>query len=75
MTHLNGTMCRREERGEQVSLLFNEDSDKDKRDETTEFILKEGQTHNLFITRLGTYRLIPDETDNTLSLEFHEQDR
>ena len=68
----NAFLLRMEEKGEKVSLLFNTESDVDKRDEIAEQIKTEGKTHKLVITNAGTYQMTPNEADGTINLEFHE---
>lgn len=68
----NAFMLRMEEKGENVSLLFNTESDVDKRDEIAALLKTEGKTHNLVISCSGTYQITPNETDGTINLEFLE---
>ena len=68
----NAFLLRMEEKGENVSLLFNTDSDIDKRKEIAELFNTEGEAHNLIISCAGTYRMTSNETDGTLNLEFLE---
>jgi hypothetical protein len=70
----NAFLFRMEEKGEEVSLFFNTASEPDKRAGITEALKSAGNQHRLTITRLGTYRLIPNEGDNSLSLEFRENE-
>lgn len=69
----NAFLLRMEDKGEEVSLLFNIDSDPDKRHEITELIASEGKKHHLVISSPGTYRISANETDDTINLEFHEE--
>jgi len=68
----NAFLLRMEEKGEEVSLLFNTESDVDKRDEIAELIKTVGKTHNLTISCSGTYQMTPNEVDGTINLEFLE---
>lgn len=68
----NAFLLRMEEKGEKVSLVFNTESEPDQRATIAEALISEGQHHRLAITRLGTYRLTPNEEDKSLSLEFIE---
>jgi len=69
----NAFLLRMEDRGEEVSLLFNMDSDPGKRQELTELLAIEGQKHHLVISSPGTYRITANEADGTINLEFHEE--
>jgi len=66
----NAFLLRMEERGEEVSLFFNVDSEVDKRDGIAELFSTVGKTHSLVISCSGTYRMTPNEEDGTISLEF-----
>ena len=68
----NAFLLRMEEKGEDISLLFNSESDIDKRGEIAELLKNSGETHNLVIARAGTYTMIPNRTDGTINLEFQE---
>lgn len=68
----NAFLLRMEEKGEEVSLFFNTESDVDKRDEIAERIKTEGKAHNLTISCSGTYQMTPNEVDGTINLEFRE---
>lgn len=68
----NAFLLRMEEKGEDISLLFNSESDIDKRGEIAELLKKSGKTHDLVIAPVGTYTMIPNETDGTINLEFQE---
>ncbi len=73
-TEHNAFLLRMEDKGEEISIFFNTDSDTEKRGEITETIKNEGVKNGLNISRLGTYQLTPNETDETLSLELREND-
>ncbi|NOR23489.1 MAG: hypothetical protein GQ542_03715 [Desulforhopalus sp.] len=66
----NAFLLRMEAKGEEVSLLFNTESDVDKRDEIEELLNNAGKTHNLVISCSGTYQMTPNETDVTINIEF-----
>lgn len=68
----NAFLLRMEEKGEAVSLVFNSESDIDKRDEIADRFAVEGRVHNLIISRAGTYQMSPNATDGTITLEFHQ---
>ena len=68
----NAFLLRMEAKGEEVSLLFNTESDVDKRDAITKRFTTEAKAHNLVISRAGTYQMTPNETDGTITLEFQE---
>jgi hypothetical protein len=70
----NAFLLRMEEKGEEVSLFFNCESESDKRAGIAETLARAGKHSRLTITRLGTYRLTPNATDNTVSLEFRENE-
>lgn len=60
----NAFLLRMEEKGEEVSLFFNHESEPDKRPGITEAFMHAGKNH-LTITRRGTYRLIPNVANDT----------
>ena len=68
----NAFLLRMEEKGEEVSLLFNTESDVEKRDEIINRFITEGKAHNLVISPAGTYQMTPNETDGTITLLFQE---
>ncbi len=68
----NAFLLRMEEKGEEVSLVFNTESDIDKRNEITERFITEGKVYNLVISCAGTYQITPKETDGTITLEFQK---
>lgn len=69
----NAFLLRMEEKGEEVSLVFNTESDINKRDEIADQFAIEGKVHNLIISRAGTYQMTPNQTDGTITLEFLER--
>lgn len=69
----NAFLLRMEDKGEEVSLLFNMDSDPGKRHEISELLAAEGKKHHLIISSPGTYRITANEGDDTINLEFHEE--
>lgn len=68
----NAFLLRMEERGENVSLIFNSESDVDKRGEIAELLKSSGEAQKLLIVPAGTYTMVPNETDGTINLEFQE---
>ncbi len=68
----NAFLLRMEQKGEEVSLLFNTESDVDKRQEIAEMFKTEGKAHKLNIANTGTYQMTPNESDGTINLAFHE---
>jgi hypothetical protein len=68
----NAFLLRMEDRGEAVSLLFNTESDLDKRDEIADLLATAGKAHNLVISRAGTYRMTANAAEGTISLAFIE---
>ena len=68
----NAFLMRMEAKGEAVSLFFNTESDLNKRDEIEELLKSEGKTHNLIISRSGTYQITPNEADGTINIEFKD---
>lgn len=68
----NAFLLRMEKKGEEVSLLFNTESDVDKRDAIAARFTAEGKVHNLVISCAGTYQMTPSEADGTITLEFQE---
>lgn len=66
----NAFLLRMEEKGEDVSLFFNTESDVQKREEIAELIVTEGKVHGLTISCPGTYQMIANETDGTINIEF-----
>ncbi len=68
----NAFLLRMEEKGEEVSLLFNTDSDIDKRNEIEELLKNAGNEYNLRISCSGTYQMTACEADGTINIEFKE---
>jgi hypothetical protein len=66
----NAFLLRMEAKGEEVSLLFNTESDVDKRDKIEEMLKSAGNEHNLVISCSGTYQMTAGEADGTINLEF-----
>lgn len=69
----NAFLLRMEKKGEEISLLFNTESDIEKRVEIEELLQNSGKTHKLIISCTGTYTMIPNEADGTIHLEFQEK--
>ena len=61
----NAFLLRMEEKGEEVSLLFNTESDVDKRDKIEELLKSAATTHNLVISCSGTYQMTAGEADGS----------
>lgn len=68
----NAFLLRMEAIGEQVSLIFNTESDINKRNDITERFVSEGKAQNLVISCAGTYLMTANERDGTLTLEFQQ---
>lgn len=68
----NAFLLRMEGSGEKVSLLFNTESDIDKREEISELFARERKEHSLIISSPGTYTMTANEADGTINLEFLE---
>ena len=66
----NAFLLRMEAKGEEVSLLFNTESDVDKREEIEELLKSAGNAHKLVISCSGTYQMTAGEADGTINLEF-----
>ncbi|MGB3212950.1 MAG: hypothetical protein WBB19_19770 [Desulforhopalus sp.] len=69
----NAFLLRMEEKGEEVSLFFNTESDIEKRDEIAGQLATEGKKYSLIITSMGTYTMTPNEAEGTLHLAFQEE--
>ena len=68
----NAFLLRMEDRGEEISLLFNTESDLDKRDEIAGLFTSEGRKHQLIVSCPGTYQMTANEEDGTITLQFQE---
>jgi len=71
----NAFLLRMEEKGEDVGLFFNSESEPDKRAEITAALISNGKHFQLNIQRRTTYRLRANAEDESLTLEFLENDR
>lgn len=71
-TEHNAFLLRMEEKGEDVSLLFNIESDKEKHEEIATLLQTEGNTTGLNITPTGTYTMTANDEDATIDITFHE---
>ncbi len=58
------------EKGEDIMLHFNKESEEDKRDEITAEIVAKGQKQGLVVSYVGTYSLIQKDDEN-IDIEFH----
>lgn len=70
----NAFLLRMEEKGEEVSLFFNTDSEPEKRAGIADALHGAGNHYRLAISPRGTYRLTANEEDNSLDLEFREME-
>ncbi len=68
----NFFLLRMEPQPNRVSIFFNEESDVLLRQETTEKLKESGKSYQLDLHYGGTYRLNPDEENETLDIEFIE---
>jgi hypothetical protein len=68
----NAFLLRMEEKGEEVSLLFNTESDIDKRAEIAQLFATEAKKYGLVISSPGTYQMTANEADGTINLVFQE---
>lgn len=58
------------EKGEDILLHFNVESEEDKRDEITEKLISEGKKYKLVVSYVGTYSLTQKD-DKNIGIEFH----
>ncbi|MGL1932515.1 MAG: hypothetical protein OCC45_12285 [Desulfotalea sp.] len=58
------------DKGEDILLHFNKDSEEDKRDEITEKLITEGKKLKLIVSYAGTYSLTQKDDEN-IDIEFH----
>ena len=58
------------EKGEDILLHFNKESEEDKRDEITSELVAEGKKLGLAVSYVSTYSLI-QKHDETIDFEFH----
>lgn len=68
----NAFLLRMESKGSEISLLFNVDSDEDKRRAIASQLNRHGNDSKLNIAQRGLYRLVPDEKSQTIAIEFME---
>jgi hypothetical protein len=66
----NVFLLRMEAKGEEVSLIFNTQSDFDRREEIEDLLKKACKTHDLVISCSGTYQMTTNATDGTINIEF-----
>lgn len=66
----NAILLRMKEQRGQVSIIFNEDSEEDKRKTITDQFISIGRDIEIEIMPSGTYRLTPDASTETLQFEF-----
>ena len=66
----NAFLLRMEEVGEKVSIIFNDDSDKDKRAGIAEAVRLEGIKHNLEVSEQGTYTMKANEAGDSFDIVF-----
>lgn len=70
-TEHNAFLLKMEDKGENISLFFNQDYEKNKRESLAQELYKTGQLHSLSIKLEGTYSVIPDEENQTIDIHFH----
>ena len=68
----NAFLLRMEQRGEEVSLLFNSEADEDSRDELSASLANAGKEFHLNIARAGTYTIVPNDENETLDIHFSD---
>lgn len=68
----NAFLLRMEEKGEEVSLFFNTDSNKEKRIEISEILTTKGSSLGLDISSKGTYTMTQNEENATIDISFNE---
>jgi hypothetical protein len=68
----NAFLLRMEEKGEDVSVLFNVDCTPAACEEATKSLFDAGREMHLNITPAGTYEIVPDEENATLDIHFNE---
>ena len=66
----NAFLLRMEEVGEKVSIIFNDESDKDKRAGIAEAFRLEGIKHRLELSEQGTYKMKANETEDSIDIVF-----
>lgn len=66
----NAFLLRMEEVGEKVSIIFNDESEKDKRAGITEAFHLEGIKHNLEVSEQGTYKMKANEAGDSFDIVF-----
>lgn len=68
----NAFLLRMEEQGEDISLIFNCESESDKRDEIATLLKNEGSEVGLRIITAGTYKMTPNEETSTIDISFQD---
>jgi hypothetical protein len=68
----NAFLLRMEEQGEDVSVIFNTDSELERRGEISKALAEAGKGYGLKIVRNGTYVLTADEENSNLKIEFKD---
>lgn len=70
----NAFFLRMEEKAEEVTLFFNEDSEPDSRAGLYRLLAESAEAFNLVIVEGGLYRLVADEEKQTIDILFLEAD-
>ncbi len=66
----NAFLLRMEEVGDKVSIIFNDESEQDKRAVIAEAVRLEGIKHNLDVSEQGTYTMKANETGDSFDIVF-----
>ena len=69
----NAFLLRMEKRGEDVSVIFNSESELEKRGQISGALAEAGKEYGLIITKNGTYELTADEENSNLMIEFKDE--
>lgn len=69
----NAFLLRMEEIAEDVSLLFNTESEQQKRDEIAQIFQQEGRAAGLNIVVAGTYQMKANKEKSTIDIAFQEE--
>ena len=66
----NAFMLQMGEKGEDLFVWFNVDCVPEKSEKIMNMLLDQGKQQGLILEKKGTYRLTPNEEDETLQIEF-----
>lgn len=66
----NAFLLKMEEKGEDISIFFNEESDLKSRDDIFRLLEELGPEEGFNLSRKGCYRMISDEQAQTIDIEF-----